>query len=237
MNVQPVNAHYTGELIFKPLSDGRLMLVLQPFGFVSADQKHWQVPVGTEVDGASIPQALWSLMGGPFEGKYRDASVVHDYYCDTRIEPWKLVHQMFYEAMIVSGVSETRAKLMYAGVYFGGPRWSDTAVKNANIPRIDYDHIHFYVNHSDFDSGVFEAVAIEGKSAADVIRGSGMWASGKETQLSLRKLEKLIEADNPDILQIRQAIDWATELVEAPYLRTGEQTRTLDATGVSTVNA
>src|ERR1041385_4295059 len=59
---------------------------------------HWDGILGTVIDGASIPQPLWSFMGGPYEGKYLAASVVHDYYCSTRLEPWRDVHRMFYEA-------------------------------------------------------------------------------------------------------------------------------------------
>jgi hypothetical protein len=69
-------------------------------------------------------------MGGPFEGKYRDASIVHDWYCDLRTRSWQNVHLVFYEAMLTSGVALSRARLMYAAVYWGGPRWSDTVVSN-----------------------------------------------------------------------------------------------------------
>src|SRR4051812_31635812 len=102
------------------------------------------VPERTRVDGASIPQALWSIVGSPFTGKYVQASVIHDYYCDVRVRRWQHVHRIFYEAMLVSGVSETRAKIMYAAVYFAGPRWSDTVSHNTNLNRL------FSVNASRF---------------------------------------------------------------------------------------
>ena len=38
---------------------------------------------GRVVDGASIPSVFWSIIGAPYTGKYRDASVIHDYYCET----------------------------------------------------------------------------------------------------------------------------------------------------------
>jgi len=122
--------HYTGRLILEFLSDGQRMRVIEDFGFMEADGVHWPVPPKTTVDGASIPQVLWSVMGGPFEGKYRDASVVHDYYCAVRSADWRSVHRMFYRAMLVSGVSVRRAKVMYAAVYFAGPRWDDLVVDN-----------------------------------------------------------------------------------------------------------
>jgi hypothetical protein len=86
--------------------------------------KKWDAPKGVTVNGASIPQAFWSIIGGPWDGKYREASVIHDYYCDTRSEPWQDVHRTFYTAMRANGVEEVRAKMMYAAVYRFGPRWN-----------------------------------------------------------------------------------------------------------------
>ena len=77
----------------------------------------------TIVDGASIPEAFWSFIGGPFEGKYRNASVVHDFYCDTRTETWEDVHMVFYNGMRAAGVDPITAKIMYSAVYNFGPRW------------------------------------------------------------------------------------------------------------------
>src|SRR5712692_9140850 len=34
---------------------------------------------------ASIPRAFWSVIGGPLEGQYRNASVFHDVACDQKI--------------------------------------------------------------------------------------------------------------------------------------------------------
>jgi hypothetical protein len=109
------------------------MRLIEDFGFMEADGLHWPVPRHSTVDGASIPQALWTLIGGPWEGKYRDASVVHDYYCAVRSADWRSVHRMFYRAMLVSGVSVRRAKVMYVAVYFGGPRWNEMVVENVRL--------------------------------------------------------------------------------------------------------
>ena len=40
---------------------------------------------------------------------------------------------MFFEAMLASGVAAALAKLMYAGVYWGGPRWSQAVVDNTQL--------------------------------------------------------------------------------------------------------
>lgn len=50
------------------------------FSFDDPNGLKWKVPKGTKVDGASIPQALRSIIGGPFEGAYLKASVIHDYF-------------------------------------------------------------------------------------------------------------------------------------------------------------
>ena len=67
--------------------------------------------------------AFWSIIGGPFEDKYREASVIHDHYCDEKTDTWQNVHLVFYNGMRAHGVDPLKAKLMYAAVYNFGPRW------------------------------------------------------------------------------------------------------------------
>jgi hypothetical protein len=121
---------YEGRENFEWLANGRHMRLLNRFAYVDPIEIRWEVPRGAVVDGASIPRVLWTLIGGPFEGKYRTASVVHDWYCDLRSRPWKQVHRMFFDAMITSLVPVAQARLLYAGVYLGGPRWSKTVEEN-----------------------------------------------------------------------------------------------------------
>ncbi|MBJ7417571.1 MAG: DUF1353 domain-containing protein [Niveispirillum sp.] len=106
------------------LDDGRHMRLKRPFSYLEESGREWPVPMDAIVDGASIPKVLWSLIGGPFEGLYRDASIVHDYYCDERSRPWRETHRAFHDAMLCSGVSDARAKIMYYAVYRFGPRWT-----------------------------------------------------------------------------------------------------------------
>ena len=132
-------AHFEGTLVMEPNPDGRTMSLAQPYAFVDTHCTRWDVPKYAVVDGASIPQILWSGIGGPFEGKYRNASVIHDWYCAVRRRSWQSVHLMFYDAMIASGVSKGLADLMYFGVYRGGPRWdaltrADTILSTGGTP-------------------------------------------------------------------------------------------------------
>ncbi len=126
--VNPAHAEtfgaFKGELIYKGVAgQERVVETVTPFAFEDSKGKLWTVPSGVRVDGASIPQAFWSVIGGPFTGKYREASVVHDYYCDTKTETWQDTHMAFYEGMRANGVDAVTANTMYAAVYWGGPRW------------------------------------------------------------------------------------------------------------------
>jgi hypothetical protein len=118
--------------------DGRHMRLLRDLVFVDPRAEAWTAPAGATVDGASIPRACWSLIGGPFEGRYRKASVIHDWYCDRRTRSWQAVHRVFYDAMIASAVSLPKAKLLYYAVVVGGPRWNEQAVLNNNLGSRDH---------------------------------------------------------------------------------------------------
>jgi hypothetical protein len=115
------------------LDDGRRLQLLEDFAYIDPRGRLWSAPKDSVVDGASIPQVFWSITGGPLEGKYRNASIVHDVACDRRTVPWEQVHMMFYEACRCGGVPENQAKLLYAAVYHFGPRWE---VKDVNAPVV-----------------------------------------------------------------------------------------------------
>jgi Protein of unknown function (DUF1353) len=114
---------FDGELVLRVLPDGRNMELLRPFRYIDSHDVAWPVPVGTRVDGASIPSVFWSLIGAPYTGKYREASVIHDYYCASKSRHWKAVHKVFLDGMLARGVDKVQAQLMYLAVYRFGPRW------------------------------------------------------------------------------------------------------------------
>jgi hypothetical protein len=114
---------FVGAVVARWLDDGRSMALVEPFAYVDPREERWGAPAGAVVNGASIPRAFWSLIGGPFEGKFRDASVVHDVACEARSRPWQDVHRMFYEACRCGGVGDVLAKTMYYAVHHFGPRW------------------------------------------------------------------------------------------------------------------
>src|SRR5256886_14865778 len=105
------------------LEDGRRMRLLQDFHFLEPDSTEWIAPRDSSIDGASIPQVFWSFIGGPFEGRYRNASVVHDVACVVKTRPWRRVHRMFYLASRTGGVGVVNAKVMFGAVFLFGPHW------------------------------------------------------------------------------------------------------------------
>jgi hypothetical protein len=119
---------FIGEIVATLLRDGRNLRLTEPFAYVDADGRRWEVPAGTETDGASIPRAFW-ITHPPFTGKYRAAAVIHDYYCRVQSRTWQQTHNVFYEAMLTGGVDNRTAKVMWGAVYRFGPRWGNAKEK------------------------------------------------------------------------------------------------------------
>lgn len=116
------------------IRDARLMA---DFGYADPYGKDWSAPQGSLVNGASIPQAFWSVVGGPWDGAYRQASVVHDVACESMQASWQDTHRMFYHACRCGGVDERTAKLMYWAVYHFGPRWEPRTATAKELRVVD----------------------------------------------------------------------------------------------------
>jgi hypothetical protein len=144
------SARFKGDVVAKWLKDGRNMSLVEPLEFVSSDCRRWVAPKGAVTDGASIPQFFWTVLGGPYEDKYREAAVIHDYYCTIRTRKCTSVHSVFYQAMLVSGVNERRAWLFYEAVSRFGPKWPDPPIDDPRCDVIDdnYDFASCSLNSS-----------------------------------------------------------------------------------------
>lgn len=116
--------HFVGSVKSEWIDPDRRMRLLDDFAYVDRSGVEWKAPKESVINGASIPRALWTVVGSPFTGEYRNASVVHDVACDRRDRPWRDVHRMFYDACRCGGVGEQKAKLMYAAVFHFGPQWT-----------------------------------------------------------------------------------------------------------------
>jgi hypothetical protein len=127
--------YYSGQVEARWENDGRRMTLLSELHYTDPDGVVWIAPAGSVVDGASIPRVLWSFMGGPFDGKYRNASVLHDVAYDEKTRSWKQCDRMFYNAMRCSGVGATEAKTMYYALYRHGRHWKRPRDSAAAIAR------------------------------------------------------------------------------------------------------
>ncbi len=142
---------FVGPLHAEFLPDGREVRLLADFAYIDPRGRRWDAPAGAIVNGASIPRWAWRVIGGPWSGKYRCASVIHDVACDrlaigtpgrkalasetAEIDPSHrhsyaaeperaepgMVHRVFYEAMRCEGSPVWRAWVMWLAVRLRGP--------------------------------------------------------------------------------------------------------------------
>jgi hypothetical protein len=137
--------YFSGPVETRWEADGRTMTLLNELRYTDPKGVVWIAPAGSDVDGASIPRALWPFLGGPFEGRYRNASVLHDVAYDQKNRPWQQVDRMFYDAMRCSGVGAVEAKTFYFALYRHGRHWKfkkkpeesrETALNPAEVDAI-----------------------------------------------------------------------------------------------------
>jgi hypothetical protein len=125
----------------EPGSD-RNMALLQDFWFIDRQGRRWDAPKASVIDGASIPRPLWSLIGSPYTGDYRRASIVHDVACDqagTDPVARRAADRMFFEACRAGGCSIRDATLLYIGVRIGAWWGEAGGVGDASAVRLTHD--------------------------------------------------------------------------------------------------
>jgi hypothetical protein len=178
---QETHGRYLGRLAFVATPDGRRFELIEPFAYIDRAGREWLVPAGTKVDGASIPSALWSMFGAPFTGKYREASVIHDHFCDLKTRSSNATHMVFYEAMLASGEDPRRAKLMYYAVLRFGPRWEVSGgswswpsggqrfVLSAPFDESDFEKMRLRLEVDDLALKLIESEATLGRRPHEVI--------------------------------------------------------------------
>ncbi|MDQ2918697.1 MAG: DUF1353 domain-containing protein [Verrucomicrobiota bacterium] len=147
---------YSGPIETRWEDDGRTMVLLNELRYTDPYGVVWIAPAGSKVDGASIPRAFWGMIGGPFEGKYRNASVLHDVAYDKQDRSPEQVDLMFYNAMRCSGVGVVTAKTMYYALVRHGRHWKfhqmaaePSPVRPSAVTPTDVDEIQEWVRAND----------------------------------------------------------------------------------------
>ena len=156
--------HFSGPVDTRWDSDGLNMTLLSEVRYTDPYGVVWVAPAGSKINGASIPRAFWSFFGGPFDGKYRAASVLHDVAYEQQARPWQQCDRMFYNALRCSGVGVIEAKTMYYALYRHGHHWkhpvrrateatlSDLAPRAERATAVDpgeVDAIQKWIEHND----------------------------------------------------------------------------------------
>lgn len=121
-----------GEVVRLPGRPYAFHETTQDLRFVDGAGRAWQAPGKTLTDGASIPPLFVPLVGDPRTPEFLNAAAMHDAYCGIGNEKgpnyhrgtWQEVHRMFHDTLVVSGTNPVKAKVMFAAVWLGGPRWN-----------------------------------------------------------------------------------------------------------------
>lgn len=117
----PFSGNPRTEWVVNNNGDDRDMKLLEQFSYTDPNGRNWVAPVGSIINGASIPQPLWTAVGSPYTGDYRRASIVHDVACDNvrTAQERKDADEMFYYACLDGGCSHAQANILYVGVRIG----------------------------------------------------------------------------------------------------------------------
>ena len=121
---------FNGDVVATWLIDAdgpdRTMRLEADFEYTGPDNVRWPAPKGRTIDGASIPEVFWgALIGSPYTGDFRRASVVHDVACEDKPYTSDVVHRMLYNAMRCDDTNEWLANEIYVAVKLFGPQWGN----------------------------------------------------------------------------------------------------------------
>lgn len=113
---------FTTELVIK-VAGNQVYEVIQPLVYETAGVII-QVNPKFDFDGASIPRALWSIVGSPMTDGYQRAGCLHDALYASEYFPREVCDALFLEAMKSDGVSYIKRTAMYNAVrMFGWTVW------------------------------------------------------------------------------------------------------------------
>ncbi|MGQ8704373.1 DUF1353 domain-containing protein [Serratia sp. TSA_198.1] len=134
------NGFFSGKIITHWLTDqnpNRNMQLVDSYSYTDPNNNNWDAPMDSIINGASIPQALWTVVGSPYTGNYRNASVIHDVACDQAKtkEDRKKADNMFYYACLAGGCPPNQARVFYVAVRIGA--WVDALITSSSDTTFD----------------------------------------------------------------------------------------------------
>ncbi len=137
--IDPGFGKFTGKVVAAWLIDhdgpDRTMKLIEDFDYTDPEGIRWPAPKGRKIDGASIPAVFWGpLIGSPYTGDFRRASVVHDVACEDKPYTSDKAHRMLYNAMRCDGTAAWLANQIYTAVMLFGDQWGN---KQRPLPLTD----------------------------------------------------------------------------------------------------
>jgi hypothetical protein len=106
------------------------------YSFKVGDLEIW-IPAGFSWNGASIPQALWSELGGRFEPDSMRASLEHDWLYLFHATDRTTADKHFHDRCREDGMSMLKAETLYEALRaFGGTHWPTSDEDRKQIAEI-----------------------------------------------------------------------------------------------------
>ena len=116
---------FEGRVVVEWLDDAFVPSVrtVEDFGFRQTKGKFWKVARGQVFNGKGMPPLFSDMVGSPYEGSFRKASMVYESATQRMTEKWDEAQRMFFEASVAEGVAPQDAKVMYLLLALQGSRW------------------------------------------------------------------------------------------------------------------
>ena len=89
-------------------------VLIEPLIYRKKDGEIINVPAGFVTDLATIPKFLHMIIGPA--GPYSKSAVLHDYLLHEDNKKASMIHDLFFEAMVLDGVPGRLAKIMFNAV-------------------------------------------------------------------------------------------------------------------------
>lgn len=205
-------AQFEGELVLEPpgCESVGLCTIKDKLRFRDTKGVDWEAAAGLKTDGASIPPVFQPIVGKPFERSFIKAAIIHDHYCERHVRSWRQTHRVFYEGLIAEGVPTAKAKVMYYGVYLGGPKWVELIPGN----QCQGNCINQLRNLATYPGGP----AIQSRPSqydkpwlVEELRQISMEIEADPDRLSIEQLEARAQARRPDDFYFRNGDQVVTE--------------------------
>ena len=114
------------------------MRLTEDFCFYYNGKAYW-IPAGFTWDGASIPRAVWSIIGAPSEPDFWAATLVHDWVYLTHIFSRAETDEALFQILGESDVSLWRRRCIWAAVraFGGGSHWKNGVEEKKQIDELN----------------------------------------------------------------------------------------------------